>query len=416
MSAYGNIEKRLAMVANRFPGIKPMAKLCYQHLNHYLFKRPYDLQLAKGISMKQISGLNKKESFWGYYDSSPFGKKGYLFHSLKKMNPGKYKENQVIDIMFSDKKISESNSWNWQQGSRLFWFDDQHILHNILDRNSVRTKLLNIRTGKFRLIDSSVYAYHHPSQKALGINFERLGYFDPAYGYPNQSEFQEIVFNDKEDGIFHIDIQNNRSKLIISFDQLKRFHKKSSMDKAGHSVNHLQISPGGKRFIFIHRWYLPDGRKFSRLMSSDLNGNELYLLADEGMVSHCNWKNDDEIVGWMKMKNENNAYYLLKDQTEKFEKFYPEFLNEDGHPSFSPCGKYMLTDTYPDRSRMSHLLLFCIPDQKLTVLGSFYAPLKFVNEYRCDLHPRFTSNNKVTIDSVHKGFRQLYELDITQAL
>ncbi|UCE94396.1 MAG: hypothetical protein JSV73_03730, partial [Flavobacteriaceae bacterium] len=264
-------------------------------------------------------------------------------------------------------------------------------------------------------IDSPVYAYHRPTKKGLGIDFKRLGHFDPAYGYPGHFQTKEIN-DDEEDGIFLIDIQQNKSLLIISFYRLKRFRTKNSMAKAGHSVNHLQFSPNGKRFIFVHRWYLPNGRRFSRLISADLEGKELFLLADEGMVSHCNWKNDNEIIGWMKMKNDSNAYYLLKDQTNNFNKFLPKLLNEDGHPSISQCGKYLLTDTYPDRSRMSHLLLINIPDQKLTILGSFHAPVKFINEQRCDLHPRFSSNNKITVDSVHKGVRQLYELDISKVI
>lgn len=416
MSAYGNLEKRVAGIANRFPGIKPGLKLCYQQLNHLLFKRSYDHQLYEGVSIKPISPSDNMESFWGYYDSSPYYKGKYLFHSFENKNGRSFRNTNVIEIRINDKKVSETSSWNWQQGSRLFWFDEHHIIHNVFDGSSIGTKILNIVKEESQFITPSVYAFHQPTKKALGIDFKRLGHFDPAYGYPNHAHLEPNTFNDKKDGIYSIDIENNLSRLIISFDHLKNFQKQKSMEKAGHSVNHLQISPDGKRFIFIHRWYLADGRKFSRLISSNFNGEELFLLADDGMVSHCNWKNNHEIVGWMKMKNENNAYFLLTDQTRSFKKLSPEFLNEDGHPSFSPCGKYLLTDTYPDRSRMSHLLLLHIPDQKLTVLGSFYSPLNFVNTGRCDLHPRFSSKHKITIDSVHQGFRQMYELDITQAL
>ena len=43
-----------------------------------------------------------------------------------------------------------------------------------------------------------------------------------------------------------------------------------------------------------------------------------------------------------------------------------------GHPSISKNQKWMITDTYPDNSRMSKLILFKLVSNKSKELGKFF--------------------------------------------
>lgn len=89
----------------------------------------------------------------------------------------------------------------------------------------------------------------------------------------------------------------------------------------------------------------------------------------------------------------------------------------DGHPSFSPDGKWIITDTYPDRARLQHLLLYNIEDKKLVVLGSFFSPLKFSRPNRVDLHPRWSPDGKfISIDASFERIRRNYILEISKFL
>jgi hypothetical protein len=239
---------------------------------------------------------------------------------------------------------------------------------------------------------------------------------DPAYGYFAHDFEQEHIFNDENDGVYKIDILTNTKKLIISFETLKEFRKKPDMHNAKHGINHIQISPDAKRFMFLHRWYVKNILKGSRLITADIDGSNMYILSDDGMVSHCNWKNNEEIIGWMYKKNVGKGYFLHTDQMDHFKQIGPGKLLEDGHPSFSSCGTYMLTDTYPDRSRMSHLLLYNLRSENLIHIGSFYNPLSYNNENRCDLHPRFAEDQNITIDTVFDGIRRQVKLDISKIL
>jgi Tol biopolymer transport system component len=89
-------------------------------------------------------------------------------------------------------------------------------------------------------------------------------------------------------------------------------------------------------------------------------------------------------------------------------------LTVDGHCTYSPDKRWILTDTYPDSKRMITLMLYRPEDGKLVKLGRFYHPKVEELEFRCDLHPRWSRDGKtISIDSLHSGQRQIYVLDVS---
>ena len=46
----------------------------------------------------------------------------------------------------------------------------------------------------------------------------------------------------------------------------------------------------------------------------------------------------------------------MKDKTQKYIHCWPQFSN-DGHPSYSPDGSMIVTDSYPDRARIASINL-----------------------------------------------------------
>ena len=71
-----------------------------------------------------------------------------------------------------------------------------------------------------------------------------------------------------------------------------------------------------------------------------------------------------------------------------------------------------ITDTYPDKFLEQSLLIHDIDKKETKIIGKFYSPPKFRYDYRCDLHPRLSSDgNFIAIDSGHKGQRALIVLE-----
>jgi Tol biopolymer transport system component len=77
----------------------------------------------------------------------------------------------------------------------------------------------------------------------------------------------------------------------------------------------------------------------------------------------------------------------------------------------------LLLDTYPDDDRLQSLLVFDLTTEELVELGKFRQPLRFNDDLRCDLHPRWNrSGTKICFDSTHQGRRQIYVADLDEWL
>ena len=190
--------------------------------------------------------------------------------------------------------------------------------------------------------------------------------------------------------------------------QLYDFEHRPEMEKMEHKVNHLMLSPNGKRFMVIHRW-LKGGKKYSRLLTCDINGKNLYNLSDDDMVSHCFWKNDNEIIAYCR-KGKTDGYYLMKDNSRDFDRKW-DFLTVDGHPSYSPDKKYVVTDTYPDKNRVSTIRI--LGDKTCIEIARVKSPFKYDNDTRCDLHPRWDrKGEQICFDGVFEGKRNLYVVKV----
>ena len=130
------------------------------------------------------------------------------------------------------------------------------------------------------------------------------------------------------------------------------------------------------------------------------------------MVSHCFWKDDKHILAFENKKDGGTGYYLMTDKTQEYKHCWPE-LTGDGHPSYSPDRKHIVTDSYPDRARIQYLRVMKDEDSKPEVVAKVFSPFKYDNETRCDLHPRWNhAGDKVCFDSVFEGHRGLYYIEI----
>lgn len=236
----------------------------------------------------------------------------------------------------------------------------------------------------------------------------------PEYGYAvNASNFSGDL-SLAGDGIWKVDLKSGKGELILSLQALIAYQPRPEMADAQHKVNHIMYSPQGSKFVFMHRWFNSQG-KFSRLYVADSDGSNLKLLLDEDMVSHYSWEDERYLLAWARTKVAGDRYYSIDVTTGEWQVIGKETLDiyGDGHPSFSPNRRWIVTDTYPDRARQQHLLLYDRSTQETVELGRFLAPLKYSAAQRCDLHPRWSPDgNAISIDSTYEGRRYSYFIHI----
>jgi hypothetical protein len=385
-----------------------------------------DFYTDKNISINSISTSLNSNTFFGYYNISPFNTKGeILFGQIKTNNiRGSLIEKLSIRLKSGNgiiKEINSSNAWNWQQGCMLQWFgnSDESIIYNDYSTKDdlYIAKIQNIVTNEEQVLNKPIYSVAKSGKFALTLNFDRLALMRPDYGYFNRNIDWDDLPSDSEDGIWNLDIEKNNSSLIITLEQLKNFHPVSTMEGARHKVNHIDISPDGKRFMFLHRWIGPQGR-FMRLFTANCNnGGDLFHVTGNEMVSHNCWLGNNGIISFCKLPDGRNRYAHFKDKTGLIGIIGENDFSRDGHPSVSADGRWMLTDDYPDTSRFSGLYLYDLKNNKRYILGKFFQPLKFKKEKRIDLHPKWSTDGKhISIDSGHNGKRNMYILNIEKII
>lgn len=409
------IENHINRLLNNFPFCKKAIKRLYQ-LFIYISS-----QKIKSIgNIIAISPNDENEYFFGYYDKSPWDGTDRFMLCLR--TNATYKSvapKEPADIILFDTQdnnsitvVGQTRAWNIQQGCMLQWLGPdfkERIIYNDFRSGKYCSIIYNLKTNRETVIDMPVYSVSQDGNFALTLDFSRLHRLRKGYGYSNLSD---DTINEKcpdKACIWYIDLVKNLSSPIIKYSDLAKFNAKDTMKDAEHKVNHIMLNLSGKRFMVLHRW-INNSKKFTRLVTIDVDGSDLFNLSDDDMTSHCYWKNDDEILAYARKKDIGDAYYLMKDKTNDFVKLWDELRN-DGHPSYSPNGNTVITDTYPDRHRLSHL--YYINEGQIKNIAKVFSPFRYDNDFRCDLHPRWNrKGDKVCIDSVFEGKRGLYVIPI----
>lgn len=415
MSRYNYVEKIIAKKLDSFPMVKKISRNLYQRAMYVIHrKKNFQVELNNNVNLFCVD--SQYENFFGYYDKSPWNTEmnKYLINRI-------FNDKLLISVV--DLKhggiqdIAETSTWNYQQGAMLQWISNtSKVIFNDISNEQIISRIIDLNEKKEFKINYPIQTIHPLKKRALGLNYKRLFKLRPEYGYQNQCVNLKIDEDDSKDGIFLIDLENGIYKLIISLSILKNNYPRDEMKNSSHKVNHIMYSRSGKRFVFMHRWLGPNG-KFSRLYVADQTGDNLKLLLDDRMVSHYQWKDDEHLLVWARTKEYGDKYYLINVVTGERKIIGEGILDKygDGHPSFSPDGRWIVTDTYPDKARIRHLLLYDTKNNELHEIGKFFSPWKFNNEKRCDLHPRWSPDgNFISIDSTHEGKRRNYIIDVSR--
>ena len=200
----------------------------------------------------------------------------------------------MVDLEENDRWIDlgESVAWNWQQGCMLQWVPgaEKKVLWN--DRRDGRfvCHILDVATGE-RGRFPPVYSVSPDGKSAVTADFRRIASVRPGYGYAGLEDPRADQLAPEDSGIEHVDLETGRSRLILSVAEIARMGKIPENDPAvKHYFNHLLFSPDGSRFIALHRWRYPDGRRLTRLLTARPDGSDVRIVIPNGYASHFIWR------------------------------------------------------------------------------------------------------------------------------
>lgn len=378
---------------------------------------------------KRISP-REQHFFFGYYDLQPFDSKSkyHLVHRVDFMDRLHMADDEAeIGLIELDtlkyNPITTTKAWNFQQGAMLQWNPanpDSEIIYNALVDGQYVAVTENINTGKKKYADRSIANVSKDGKWGLSINMSRLYDFRPGYGY---AAIKDPFFKEnhsKNDGIYLVDMETGKSKLIISMQDIWDFSGSfyGGIDKKM-VINHITFNPSSTRFLFLPRdFHVPTKQIHdTAIITANLDGSDMYLLSDYGWYnSHYHWKNDETVIFYAKINGKDRggevANYELRDKTQDCKMIGREIFTRDNHMSYSTDGKRLLWDSYPDADNMQKLAITNLETMETKSLGKYVSMKPACTDVRCDLHPKWNPDcTKVSFDSTHEGYRGVYLIE-----
>lgn len=397
------------------PRLKLLIRNTYQNIfdllppeKNYFFKEP----------------IIKKGYFFGFHDISPFNMNDDKILSNKLLNsklkapsigePLEVGYFELDDEVTKFNRIGTTTSWNFHKGARLQWFSNSKIIYNTSNRNRIQSVIYDTLSQTEKLLPFGIDSVSINTNVVSTFSYERLEKFMPGYGYKGCEDFGYIKEKAPEHSFLkvlkplHDEILLELNlREIASLDQIDDFNKKDLF----HYVTHSSFSKSGRFFSILHRAVSPENvqKRISRLIVFDLSSKTHFIPNTSGMVSHYVWNDNDEILAYCNV-NDQDGHYLISVFKQSIQPIFPEILNSDGHQSFLN-NDIFVTDTYPNKKRMSSIYLGNIRTKEISKIIQIHSPknfqtTNFYNHIACDLHPRVSFSGKyLSFDGVEDNIR-----------
>jgi hypothetical protein len=373
----------------------------------------------------QYKVTTREGYFFGFHDKCPWSNDNCKLLAHHYNTPHRLpKPGETVEIGYFSTPAYEqfhpialSNAWNWQQGAMLQWVGvTQKILFNDFEGNRHIARIADINGEIVDIIGNPIGALSPCGRYGLSYSFERLRHGMPGYGYASgEDPNRDVLTPDNEaGGLKLIDLETKEGECLWTLKTIASLEPEPSMQDAFHFFTHCLFNPSGQRFVFYHRWLDTSGKLWTRMISSNLQGNDLHIFPTNGMVSHISWQDDEHILAYANTKGLSDGYYLFRDKSNTFTRIGQGYFTADGHPQFAPDGHRFITDTYPDRRRVQQLIVFDTRTNDGYEVARFHSPLKFRGELRVDLHPRWNrQGTALCVDSAHTNKRSINVIELT---
>lgn len=417
------VERKIYDLVKANPRLKDGLKKGYQSL--------YDL-IPSQPCVSDLDITVREGAFFGFHDKVPFSADDSKLLAMQygAMPLRMPLDSDQLSIGYYDgadfdeyHEVTKTNSWNWHQGCQLQWCglsNDRIVFNDFIDGGNV-ARILNVSSTETELVaEQSIATVSPDGTVGIGYSFERVNVCMPGYGYSHGTCSGLDHAAPSDDGLYRVSLIDGTSELVVTLAAVAQMSPDDSMVGARHYFSHAIISPNGNRLMFLHRWIHGDvTKRWSRMLTCNLDGSELYIFPTTGMVSHMGWRDADHILAYSRDINNRDGYILFKDQDpDDWVRIGDNAYNSDGHPSYANDGRWIVTDTYPDRSRRSYVTLYDTIEKRRIDLAYLkhwkpFATPKPDRHWACDLHPRWNRKGDIVcFDSVYTGKRALCTISV----
>ena len=264
-------------------------------------------------------------------------------------------------------RIEKTNAWNPQQGTMFYWnpnapetqffFNDRDVetgkvfvvLYDIEKRKRVR---------EYRYADTPIGngGVAADGSAWLGLNYGRMARLRLVTGYPEALDWSREAIAPDNDGIFVVDLQTGKKRLLVSFKQLEKkvLEWEPGLVHTGLFINHSLWNRDADRVYFYARagWDGSMGARVNVPFSINIDGSGL-TPHKTFIGGHPEWAEGSKVIGSLRDKDGSKRQVLYDvDKQEIVEKWgNPEiFPNPEGDIALSPDGNWFVNGYKDDSS------------------------------------------------------------------
>lgn len=362
----------------------------------------YDRKLLGFLEtdLEEVSCDGYRHTWCGYYDVVPFrpGKPNELLvHSngLSDSRTPNVKYETTINLFDREhctfSTLGSTRAWNWQQGSRLQWIDEDRYIMNKYD-GTLFGVIVDADTREEAPLPCSVNIAFR-NEYCLTLDYFRLTEVT-EYGYPGLDEAES------KPAIRRIEFDDCSVVDLVAYTDIAKACE-AAKNATGFHVNHLLPNPTGERFVFLARYWLGGSRQDS-LFCYEFDTGALSTLFLNQTVSHYAWLTEENILVWGVIDG-LRGYFEVNIPTGQSRRVLDI---SDGHP-FALDQNRFVSDIQEDwRDGILTLARFDLAKGARDELVSISHPHLLRKTNRCDMHVSLSQDGTLfQIDSRHKGPR-----------
>ena len=269
----------------------------------------------------------------------------------------------LVDTHHDNKiiRVDKTHAWNPQQGTMFYWnplaaesqffFNDRDV-----KTGKVFTVLYDIekkkRVYEYKFDDTPIGngGVAADGSAWLGLNYGRLARLRLVTGYPEALDWSKDEIAPENDGIFIVDIETGKKRLLVSYRQLEKELKKRKpeLDHKGLFINHTLWNRDSDRVYFFVRggWSKKSsekdydrGDKVNTPCSINADGTGL-ILHKQFIGGHPEWDENNILIG---REGDRQIYYDMEKRKIVGQMGTPEiFPKPEGDISLSPGGEWFV--------------------------------------------------------------------------
>lgn len=323
-------------------------------------------------------------------------------------------------------RIETTRAWNPQQGTMFFWnpsaartqffFNDRDV-----ETGDVFTVLYDIETRRrvreFRFPETPIgnAGVAADGSAWLGLNYGRLARLRSVTGYPGSRDWSKDEKAPDDDGLFWVEIESGKKKLLVSYQQLEEKIKRVKPDLAhtGFFINHALWNRDGDRVYFFARagWSGQKGDKVNVPFSVHVDGTGL-TLHKKHVGGHPEWAEGPLLIG--RSGRKQIVYDVDKQQVVDTWGNESVFPNPEGDISLSLDGR-LFVNGYKKGDRNFYVVYRRQDGAYVRSEGIHKGD--FSGDIRIDPAPRWNrTGDRILIPGLAKnGTRQLFVIRVKTA-